>query len=124
MVFFDRIFKGSDEMFAKAEHDVNAVVAELGPDAEVKMPNTAYYHSCCYSFLVKKITTLGELQAVLADIKAMLKHEQNTDSVFSSGIATAIAAEVIEARARSTSGTLCASSAFRSSLATSPASSS
>ena len=80
MVFFtlDRvlIFKGSDEMFAKAEHDVNAVVAELGPDAEVKMPNTAYYLSCCYSFLGKKITTLGELQAVLADIKAMLKHEQ------------------------------------------------
>ncbi len=97
MVFFDRIFKGSDEMFAKAEHDVNAVVAELGLDAEVKMPNTAYYLSCCYSFLGKKITTLGELQAVLADIKAMLKHEQNTDSVFSSGIATAIAAEVIEA---------------------------
>ena len=97
MVFFDRIFNGSDEMYAKAEQEVNAVVAELGPDADMKLPDTAYYLACCYSFLGRKITTLGELQAVLPEIKSRLLHEQNTDSVFSSGIATAIAAEVIEA---------------------------
>ena len=32
---FDRVFAGSDEMFAKAEADVNALVAELGADAPI-----------------------------------------------------------------------------------------
>ena len=46
MGLFDRVFRGSDEMYAKAEADVNAVVAELGPDAPMKLPDTAYYLAC------------------------------------------------------------------------------
>ena len=37
MGLFDRVFRGSDEMFAKAEADVNALVAELGESAQ-KLP--------------------------------------------------------------------------------------
>ena len=32
---FERVFRGSDEMFAKAEAEVNKLVAELGPDAGI-----------------------------------------------------------------------------------------
>ena len=49
-------------MYAKAEADVNAVVAELGADAPMKMPDTAYFLACLYSYLGIKVTTLGELQ--------------------------------------------------------------
>ena len=97
MALFERVFRGSDEMFAKAEAEVNAVVAELGEAAPLNMPSTAYYLACVYAYLGKKITNLGELKAVLTDVKAMLTRENRTASIFSSGVATAIAAELIEA---------------------------
>jgi hypothetical protein len=43
MALFERVFRGSDEMFAKAEAEVNAVIAELGENAPLTMPSTAYY---------------------------------------------------------------------------------
>ena len=97
MGLFERVFRGSDEMFAKAEADVNALVAELGADAPMTMPETAYYLACIYAYLGKKVTTVGELQATLADVKAMMLREPRTASIFSSGVGTAIAAEMIEA---------------------------
>ena len=84
-------------MFAKAEADVNALVAELGADAPMTMPDTAYFLACIYAYLGKKVTTVGELQATLADVKAMMLREPRTASIFSSGVGTAIAAEMIEA---------------------------
>ena len=35
MGLFDRVFRGSDEMFAKAEAEINAVVAELVESAPI-----------------------------------------------------------------------------------------
>ena len=97
MGLFDRVFRGSDEMYAKAEADVNAVVAELGADAPMKMPDTAYYLACLYSYLGIKVTTLGELQAALPAVRAMMTRNYKTKDIFTSGIGTAIAAEMIEA---------------------------
>ncbi len=94
---FDRVFAGSDEMFAKAEADVNQLVAELGADAPMVMPNTAYFLSCIYAYIGKKVTKVGELQEALADVKAMMLREKKTNSIFQSGVGTAIAAEMIEA---------------------------
>ncbi len=97
MGLFERVFRGSDEMFARAEADVNALVAELGPDAPLALPDTAYFLACVYAYIGKKVTTAGELQAVLQDVKAMMLREPRTHSIFSSGVGTAIAAELIEA---------------------------
>ena len=97
MGLFDRVFRGSDEMFAKAEAEINAVVAELGESAPMKMPDTAYYLSCIYAYLGKKVTTLGELRDTLADVKAMMTREYKTKDIFTSGVGAAIAAEMIEA---------------------------
>ena len=94
---FDRVFAGSDEMFAKAEADVNQLVAELGADAPMTMPNTAYFLACIYAYIGKKVTTVGQLQEALADVKAMMLREPKTNSIFQSGVGTAIAAEMIEA---------------------------
>ena len=97
MALFERVFRGSDEMFAKAEQELNAVIAELGEGAPMTMPSTAYYLACIYAYLGKKVTTLGELKAAMTDIRALMTRENRTASIFSSGVATAIAAEVIEA---------------------------
>ncbi|MFI3313632.1 MAG: CO dehydrogenase/CO-methylating acetyl-CoA synthase complex subunit beta, partial [Eubacteriales bacterium] len=97
MGLFDRVFRGSDEMFAKAEADVNALVAELGTSAPVTMPGTAYFLACIYAYTGKKVTNAGELQESLADVKAMMLREYKTKSIFCSGVGTAIAAEMIEA---------------------------
>lgn len=97
MGLFERVFRGSDEMYAKAEADVNALVKELGPDAPMKMPDTAYFLACIYAYIGKKVTTVGELQAALADVKALMLREPRTHSIFNSGVGTAIAAEMIEA---------------------------
>ncbi len=97
MALFERVFRGSDEMFVKAEQELNAVIAELGESAPMTMPSTAYYLACIYAYLGKKVTTLGELKAAMTDIRALMTRENRTASIFSSGVATAIAAEVIEA---------------------------
>ena len=97
MALFERVFRGSDEMFVKAEQELNAVIAELGESAPMTMPSTAYYLACIYAYLGKKVTTLGELKTAMTDIRALMTRENRTASIFSSGVATAIAAEVIEA---------------------------
>ena len=97
MALFERVFRGSDEMFAKAEQELNAVIAELGESAPMAMPSTAYYLACIYAYLGKKVTNLGELKAAMTDIRALMTRENRTASIFSSGVATAIAAEVIGA---------------------------
>ena len=97
MALFERVFRGSDEMYFKAEAELNAAIAELGEGAPMTMPSTAYYLACIYAYLGKKVTTLGELRAVMPEIRAMMTRTNRTASIFSSGVATAIAAEVIEA---------------------------
>ena len=77
---FDRVFAGSDEMFAKAEADVNQLVAELGADAPMTMPNTAYFLACIYAYIGKKVTTVGELQAALAVMDPYLLHQVQRDA--------------------------------------------
>ena len=94
---FERVFNGSDQMFAKAEEEVNKIAAEVGRDAPLAMPSTAYCLACIYAYIGKKVTTVGELQDTLADVKAMMLREPRTNSIFQSGVGTAIAAEMIEA---------------------------
>ncbi len=97
MGLFETVFRGSDEMYFKAEAEVNAVIAELGEDAPMTMPDTAYFLACIYAYLGRKVTRLGELKEALAEIRAMMTRENRTKSIFDSGVATAMAAEVIEA---------------------------
>ncbi len=97
MGLFDRVFRGSDEMYFKAESELNQVIAELGESAPMTMPDTAYFLACIYAYLGKKVTTLGELKEALAELRAMMGREYRTKSIFDSGIATACCAEVIEA---------------------------
>ena len=54
MGLFQTVFHGSDEMYFKAEEELNKVIAELGEDAPMAMPDTAYFLACIYAYLGKK----------------------------------------------------------------------
>lgn len=96
MTLIDRVFNGSDEMYALAVKSVDEALAKFGPDKKVSFPDTAYSLPCVYAFTAKKIATLGELKDILNDIKEMMTRERRVKDVFSTGIATALSAEVIE----------------------------
>lgn len=97
MTLIDRVFNGSDEMFALAVKAVDEALAKFGPDKKVSFPDTAYSLPCFYAFTAKKIGTLGELKDSLSTIKDMLTRERRVKDVFSTGIATLLACEFIEA---------------------------
>ncbi|GHV76638.1 acetyl-CoA decarbonylase [Spirochaetia bacterium] len=95
---FNRVFDGSDEMFAIAEKTLNETVKELGEATPVAMPNTAYFLASHLAYLSKKITTLGELKAAWEETKANWKpHDPRLADVFKCGFGTVLAGEVVEA---------------------------
>ena len=97
VTLFDRVFSGSDQMYEIAETMVDAAIKEFGADKEASLPETAYGLPCLYAFTGIKYSTLGEIKNdALPRIKAMMNHDKRTNSVFTSGIATALSAEVIE----------------------------
>ena len=92
-----RVFDGNDEMYAKAVAAVAEAEAKLGADAPVKM-DTAYYLPCLYAMNGIKVTTIGEAKAALeGPIKDYMTRNLRTQDVFTSGVATALSAEIIEA---------------------------
>ena len=97
MTLFDRVFSGAHGMYEHAERAINEAVGKYDLSTEVSFPDTAYYLPCIYAFTGQKTKTLGELQQALLGIKEKIVTEPRTGNVFSSGIATALAAEVIEA---------------------------
>ncbi len=97
MTLFDRVFSGSNEMYAWAEKSVSAALEKYGADAAVSLPSTAYSLPCYYAVTGEKLTTLGEVKAALEGrIKEMMTRKERLHNVFQSGIATALAAEMIE----------------------------
>lgn len=97
MGLFDRVFRGSDEMYEKADAVLTEAIATYGEDKETPLPHTAYFWSCNYAYAGNKVTNLKEARAALDHIKTMMTKEQRVKDVFTSGVGTAMAAEVIEA---------------------------
>ena len=95
MKFFDRIFHGSNDIFSVATKAVDAAIAEYGEDAPMQMPDTAYNMSCQLAYAGQKVLKLKDLKTALANINTMSTRNQRTESIFKSGIGTAMAGEII-----------------------------
>ena len=94
---FQRVFDGNDAMYALAVKAVDEAVAKLGPDAPATFGDTAYSLPCFYAMTGKKIGTVGEAKAALEnEVKAFMTRNNRTKDIFTSGIATALSAEIIE----------------------------
>ena len=102
---FERVFAGNDEMYALAVKAVDEAVAKLGPDAPATFGDTAYSLPCLYAMTGKKVATVGEAKEALeTTIKDFMTRNNRTKDIFTSGVATALSAEMIELMKWATSG--------------------
>lgn len=75
---FDRVFKGSDEMYDVAVKALEEASAKY-PDSEpIAFPDTAYYLACIYAMTGQKITNLGELKSIMNWIKGQMGRRKKT----------------------------------------------
>ena len=94
---FERVFSGNDEMYALAQKAVDEALAKLGPDAPATFGDTAYSLPCLYAMTGRKVATVGEAKDALeTTIKAFMTRSNRTKDIFTSGVATALSAEMIE----------------------------
>lgn len=94
---FERVFAGNDEMYADAVKAVNEAMEHLGPDAPATFPGTAYSISALYALTGRKVATVGEAKDALeTTIKDFMTRNKRTKDIFTSGVATALSAEMIE----------------------------
>jgi acetyl-CoA synthase len=88
----------------EAELMLRKALAEKGPDTKVEFPNTAYFLPTIYGMTGLEITTLGQLPQVLEHARNLLhpipagqKWTPYLGETLDSGMATLLAAEIIEA---------------------------
>jgi acetyl-CoA synthase len=99
-----RAIRGSNALVTEAELMLNKALADKGPDTPVEFPNTAYFLPTIYGMTGLEITSLGQLDEVLQRARGLL-HPLPSDQKWTpylgetldSGMATLLAAEVIEA---------------------------
>lgn len=97
MNLFQTIFTGSKQALQAAEGIVKKAVDEKGRDHKVAFPDTAYSLPVIYAATGKKITTVAELEGALDIVRSLIVEEEMLDKALNSGLATAVAAEIIEA---------------------------
>jgi len=94
---FERVFAGNDEMYALAVKAVDEAIAKMGADAPASFGDTAYNLPCYYAMTGKKVNTLGDAKEALeTTIKDFMTRNNRTKDIFTSGVATALSAEMIE----------------------------
>ena len=99
-----RAIRGAHLLVNEADEMLSQTIAELGPDAPVAFPNTAYYLPTINGMMGVQVETLGQLEPVLKHARDLL-HPMPSDSrwmpylgeTLDSGMATLFAAEAIEA---------------------------
>ena len=96
MTLFDIIFTGSEQALELSKTTVEKTIQEYGEDQKVSFPHTAYSLPTIYAATGQKIETLADLKGALGVIESLIVKEQNLEKALNAGLATAVAAEVIE----------------------------
>lgn len=97
MTLFDIIFTGSEQALEACKSVVEQTIKEYGENEKVSFPNTAYSLPTIYAATGQKIGTLADLKGAIGVIESLIVKEQNLEKALNAGLATAVAAEVIEA---------------------------
>ena len=99
-----RAIRGANALVTEAEFMLQKALSEKGPDTPVQFPNTAYYLPFILAMTAQEINTLGQLQPIINHARELL-HPQPSQNKWTpylgetldSGMATLLAAEIIEA---------------------------
>jgi acetyl-CoA synthase len=99
-----RAIRGANALVTEAEFMLNEAIQEKGTDTPVAFPNTAYYLPVIFGMTGKKVETLGQLEQAMKHARMLLHPSPSAKNwtpylgeTLDSGMATLIAAEVIEA---------------------------
>ncbi len=99
-----RAIRGANALVTEAEVMLDRALAEKGPEMPVSFPNTAYYLPLIYAMTGTEIETLGDIPPVLKHARELLhpvpagRHwTPYLGETLDGGMATLIAAEIIEA---------------------------
>ena len=99
-----RAIRGANALVTEAEFMLNKALTEKGPNTKVAFPNTAYYLPLILAMTNEQVETLGQLQPIIEHARALLhpipsqKHwTPYLGETLDSGMATLLAAEIIEA---------------------------
>lgn len=97
MNLFKTIFTGSNQALNAAKDMIAKAISEKGKDCKVGFPDTAYGLPIIFAATGKKISNLGELEDALGVVESLIVEEEKLDKALNAGLATAVAAEIIEA---------------------------
>ncbi|MBE0704980.1 MAG: CO dehydrogenase/CO-methylating acetyl-CoA synthase complex subunit beta, partial [Afipia sp.] len=99
-----RAIRGANALVMEAEHMLHKTLADKGPDTTVAFPNTAYYLPLIFGMTGQQVETIGQLEHILQHARALLHPVPAPNhwtpylgETLDSGMATLLAAEVIEA---------------------------
>lgn len=99
-----RAIRGANSLVNEAEFMLNKALAEKGPDTKVAFPNTAYYLPLILGMTGQTVETLGQLKPIMQQARQFLhplpsakKWTPYLGETLDSGMATLLAAEIIEA---------------------------
>jgi acetyl-CoA synthase len=98
-----RAIRGANALVTEAEVMLAKALKEKGPETGVQFPNTAYHLPLIFAMTGKEVKTLGDMRPVLERARALLhplpagtKWTPYLGETLDSGMATLLAAEVIE----------------------------
>lgn len=99
-----RAIRGANALVTEAELMLNKALKEKGPDTLVEFPNTGYFLPTIYGMTGVEVTSLDQLKGVINHARSLLhpvpadrKWTPYLGETLDSGMATLLAAEVIEA---------------------------
>jgi acetyl-CoA synthase len=99
-----RAIRGANALVTEAEQMLQKALAEKGPDTPVQFPNTAYYLPMMLGMTGIQVETLGQIEPILGHARSLLhplpsgqRWTPYLGETLDSGMATLLAAEVIEA---------------------------
>ncbi|EGT2205097.1 acetyl-CoA decarbonylase/synthase complex subunit alpha/beta [Clostridioides difficile] len=102
MNLYNIIFTGSEQALCAAQAMLAEAIEKNGKEHKVAFPDTAYSLPCIYAATGQKMNTLGDLEGALEVVKSLINRTHLLEHAFNAGLATALAAEVIEALKYST----------------------
>ncbi|HBG4315927.1 TPA: CO dehydrogenase/CO-methylating acetyl-CoA synthase complex subunit beta [Clostridioides difficile] len=102
MNLYNIIFTGSEQALGAAQAMLAEAIEKNGKEHKVTFPDTAYSLPCIYAATGQKMNTLGDLEGALEVVKSLINRTHLLEHAFNAGLATALAAEVIEALKYST----------------------
>ncbi|RDY24151.1 CO dehydrogenase/CO-methylating acetyl-CoA synthase complex subunit beta [Romboutsia maritimum] len=102
MNLFNIIFTGSEQALAAAKGMLSEAIEKNGREHKVAFPDTAYSLPCIYAATGQKMNTLADLEGALGVVESLINRTHLLEHGLNAGLATALAAEVIEALKYST----------------------